>query len=101
MTAGMLANKQNMTWRTKEGVQEANWYGSLTQASTVFMGTMEGRPVYVPLKSLVPMISPDDVVTESTRACSYYSVSRTSSSTFAILADQFCSYHWCILIRVF
>jgi len=62
MTAGMLANKQNVTWRTKEGVQEANWYGSLTQASTVFMGTMEGRPVYVPLKSLVPMISPDDVV---------------------------------------
>ena len=67
MTAGMLANKQNVTWRTKEGVQEANWYGSLTQASTVFMGTMEGRPIYVPLKSLVPMINPDNVVLGGSR----------------------------------
>lgn len=30
MTAGVLANKHQMSWETKEGVQEANYLGSFT-----------------------------------------------------------------------
>merc|ERR1719399_1657805 len=35
VTAGILANKKNLTWRTKEGTHASNYWGSLTQASTV------------------------------------------------------------------
>ena len=37
-TAGILANKMSMSWPTKEGTQKANYYGSLTQASTCRLG---------------------------------------------------------------
>jgi hypothetical protein len=35
VTAGLLANKLRLQWETKEGQQSANFFGSLTQASTV------------------------------------------------------------------
>jgi len=38
VTAGVLANKHNVNWRTKSGVMKPNYYGSLTQASTVRVG---------------------------------------------------------------
>jgi myo-inositol-1-phosphate synthase len=56
--AGVLANKMKMTWNSKEGVQESNWLGSITQASTVNIG----QNVYVPLKQLLPMVNPNDLV---------------------------------------
>jgi hypothetical protein len=34
-TAGMIANKLQMKWHTKEGEHTANYLGSLTQSSTV------------------------------------------------------------------
>ena len=52
-----------MTWRTKEGEKSANYFGSVTQASTTQLGTdASGAPVYVPLKNLMPMVSPNDLV---------------------------------------
>jgi myo-inositol-1-phosphate synthase len=30
LTAGVLANKNKMTWKTKTGVKSANYFGSLT-----------------------------------------------------------------------
>jgi len=61
--AGVLANKQKLSWRTKEGVEHSNWFGSLTQASTVRLGaTGTGEEVYVPMKDMMPMVSPDDLV---------------------------------------
>lgn len=57
-TAGVLANKLKLTWQTKEGLQKADWIGSVTQASTVLLG----ENVWVPLNTLVPMVNPDDVV---------------------------------------
>ena len=39
MTAGILANKNNITWQTKEGMQSPNYFGSLTQASTIRIGS--------------------------------------------------------------
>lgn len=61
-TAGVLANTLRISWETKEGVQKPNYYGSITQASTVKLGINEqGQDVYVPLSSLLPMVHPNDL----------------------------------------
>src|SRR6266536_607349 len=63
VTAAILANKLGMSWPTKDGVQKANYFGSITQASTVFIGTSaEGSSIYLPLKDLLPMTNPNDIV---------------------------------------
>ena len=52
-----------MTWATKEGVKTSNYFGSVTQASTTQIGTnAAGAAVYVPLKNLLPMVNPNDLV---------------------------------------
>lgn len=58
----VLANKHHICWNTKEGLQTPNYLGSITQASTVCLGTGEDGEVYVPLKSLLPMVEPNDIV---------------------------------------
>jgi myo-inositol-1-phosphate synthase len=63
VTAGILANKQNIQWNTKEGSHKADYFGSLTQASTVRLGLNEnGESVYIPFKNLLPMVEPNDLV---------------------------------------
>eukprot|EP00916_Digyalum_oweni_P003566 GHVL01006400.1.p1 GENE.GHVL01006400.1~~GHVL01006400.1.p1 ORF type:complete len:490 (+),score=90.44 GHVL01006400.1:40-1509(+) len=37
-TAGILANRNNLTWETKEGLQKSNYLGSITQSSTIRLG---------------------------------------------------------------
>lgn len=62
-TAGILANKLGISWMTKEGSVRSNYYGSLTQASTVRLGlNVVGESVYIPFKNMLPMINPDDLV---------------------------------------
>jgi myo-inositol-1-phosphate synthase len=62
-TAGIIANKMGMTWRTKEGTHKANYFGSLTQASTVRLGNDKyGNSVFVPFNRLLPMVHPNDLV---------------------------------------
>jgi len=61
--AGVLANREGLTWRTKDGVKTPNYYGSLTQASTLRLGTTEtGEDVYVPFKNILPMVEPNNLV---------------------------------------
>ena len=63
VTAGILANRKKLTWRTKEGEKSSNYFGSVTQASTVQIGTdASGSAVYVPMKNLMPMVNPNDLV---------------------------------------
>lgn len=63
LTAALIANKLGLSWQTRRGIQNANWYGSITQASTVKLGAdQNGDEVYVPLKSLLPMVDPNDIV---------------------------------------
>lgn len=62
ITATILANKHNIDWPTKDGLQKPNYFGSITQASTVLLGTGPEGEVYVPMKSLLPMVDPDDLV---------------------------------------
>jgi myo-inositol-1-phosphate synthase len=63
VTAGILANKQGITWRTKEGVQKPNYYGSLFRATTTRVASDElGDPVFVPLYNMLPTLDPNDMV---------------------------------------
>ncbi|MBN3284734.1 INO1A synthase, partial [Polyodon spathula] len=62
VTAAVLANRLGMTWRTKTGIQSANYLGSLLQSSTVCLGTGPQGDVYVPFGRLLPMVHPNDIV---------------------------------------
>lgn len=62
VTAGILANKHGITWMTKDGLRKPNYWGSLTQASTVRIGNYEGEEVHTPFKGLLPMVNPNDIV---------------------------------------
>ncbi|XP_052743422.1 inositol-3-phosphate synthase [Bicyclus anynana] len=62
-TAAVLANRHQLSWNTKNGQMNPNWYGSITQASTVRLGLDEkGSDVYVTMSQLLPMVHPDDLV---------------------------------------
>nr|ABE98241.1 myo-inositol-1 phosphate synthase-like [Oreochromis mossambicus] len=62
VTAAVLANKMGLTWKTKNGVKKANYFGSLLQSSTVCLGSgLEGE-VNVPFRDLLPMVHPNDIV---------------------------------------
>lgn len=64
VTAGILANRNKMTWDTREGPRSANYYGSVVMSSTVKLGTdaKSGKEVNVPLNDMLPMVHPDDLV---------------------------------------
>lgn len=63
VTAAVLANKLGLSWPTRNGMQEANFYGSVMMASTVSLGSgSDGRDVYVPFHDLLPMVHPNDIV---------------------------------------
>ena len=47
---------------TKEGLREPNYWGSLTQSATVRLGNFKGEEVFTPLRSLLPMVAPEDIV---------------------------------------
>ncbi|KAG6796053.1 inositol-3-phosphate synthase 1-B isoform X1 [Apis mellifera caucasica] len=61
ITAALLANKLKLTWDTKNGIQKANWYGSLIQASTIRLGKGNKEDIYVPMSWMLPMVNPDDI----------------------------------------
>lgn len=64
-TAALEANARHLQWRKRTGIQKSNWFGSITQASTVLLGSdEEGKDVYMPLRDLVPMIDPDNIVVD-------------------------------------
>ena len=63
VTASLIANRNKISWNTRTGVQESNFFGSVTQASTVRIGkNSKGEDVYVPLSDLLPMVDPRDLV---------------------------------------
>ena len=64
LTATILANSHNVTWRTKEGIQTPNYIGSVLRASTLRLGVdpTTGKDVHVPLSSVLPTVHPNDLV---------------------------------------
>ncbi|KZT72377.1 Myo-inositol-1-phosphate synthase [Daedalea quercina L-15889] len=64
LSATILANRHNIVWHTKSGVQQPNYIGSLLRASTVRLGSdpLSGKDVYVPVSDVLPMVHPNDLV---------------------------------------
>ncbi|RFU72788.1 inositol-3-phosphate synthase [Trichoderma arundinaceum] len=64
VTAGILANRRGLVWDTKDGVQEANYYGSVVMSSTVKLGTdaKTNKEINIPFHNLLPMVHPNDLV---------------------------------------
>ena len=62
LVGGVIANREGITWKTKEGVRAPNYFGSLTQSSTCRVGSVKGQEVFTPFKTLLPMVNPNDIV---------------------------------------
>ncbi|KAB5589147.1 Myo-inositol-1-phosphate synthase [Ceratobasidium theobromae] len=64
LTATILANRHNITWRTKEGPMTPNYIGSLLRASTMRLGTdpETGADFNIPVCDVLPMVHPNDLV---------------------------------------
>lgn len=64
VTAGIIANRRNLVWETKDGRQEANYYGSLVMGSTLKLGTdaKTNKDVNIPFNQILPMVHPNDLV---------------------------------------
>lgn len=64
IAAMVMANRHNLSWHTKEGVQNANYYGSVVRASTIRLGMdpKTGKDVNVPFSNMLPMVHPNDFV---------------------------------------
>ncbi|EHK45157.1 uncharacterized protein TrAtP1_003392 [Trichoderma atroviride] len=64
VTAGIIANRRKLVWDTKEGVQEANYYGSVVMSSTVKLGAdaKTNQEINIPFHNLLPMVHPNDLV---------------------------------------
>ncbi|KAJ7773097.1 hypothetical protein B0H16DRAFT_1672797 [Mycena metata] len=63
LCATILANRHNIVWHTKAGVQQPNYIGSLLRASTVRIGTnASGHDVNIPISDVLPMVHPNDLV---------------------------------------
>ena len=62
LTAGVVANREGITWNTKNGVKSPNYFGSLFQSSTIRLGIDEkGKDVYIPFKDVLPSVNPNDI----------------------------------------
>lgn len=64
VTAGIIGNRKKLTWETREGKQESNYYGSVIMGSTVKLGSdsTTGAEVNIPFHDLLPMVHPNDLI---------------------------------------
>lgn len=64
VTAGIIANRRNLTWETREGPRAANYYGSVVMGSTMKLGTnaKTAKDVNIPFHDVLPMVHPNDLV---------------------------------------
>ncbi|KII63896.1 Inositol-3-phosphate synthase 1 [Thelohanellus kitauei] len=65
-TAITLANKHKLSWETKDGTFEPNYYGSIVKSSTMCLGLMAGSDgndvkVCAPLGDVLPFVDPNDI----------------------------------------
>ena len=68
LTSGILANKKNLTFKTKQGEKKSNYFGSLTQSVTTKIGvkfdpkTKTLREEFRLIKDIVPLANTNDLV---------------------------------------
>ncbi|CAD5212422.1 unnamed protein product [Bursaphelenchus okinawaensis] len=60
----ITANREKMEWRQRNGIQQANYFGSVTQSSTVHLGFDGQEQVHVPFNALLPMVNPNELVVD-------------------------------------
>ncbi|TQV93984.1 inositol-3-phosphate synthase [Cordyceps javanica] len=63
VTAGILANRRNLSWETKEGPRQSNYYGSVVMGSTLKLGTdaKTSKEINIPFHNILPMVHPNDI----------------------------------------
>lgn len=61
VVAATLANKHKMSFETKDGLVQANYFGSVTQSSTVYIGQDDQEDFFMPMKDIIPMINPNEI----------------------------------------
>jgi myo-inositol-1-phosphate synthase len=63
VTGAVLAKRLGIKWESRNGSHAANYNGALTQAATLRIGVgADGKDVFVPFSSVLPMVNPDDFV---------------------------------------
>lgn len=64
VAAGIIAHRNKFSWTDKRGTHMPDWYGSLTQSTTVKLGYdyNKKKDVYVPVNRLVPMVDPKNII---------------------------------------
>ncbi|KAH3684000.1 hypothetical protein WICPIJ_005023 [Wickerhamomyces pijperi] len=63
LVSAIEANKQHISFNNKEGEVKPNYYGSVTQSSTIKIGVdAAGNDVYVPFNSILPFVNPNDLI---------------------------------------
>lgn len=64
VTSGIIANRSNLSWETREGARTANYYGSVVMSSTITIGTdsRTHRDVNIPFHDILPMVHPNDLL---------------------------------------
>jgi len=71
VTGGILANKHGISWNTKSGKKEPNFFGSMIMSSCIPIGgDGKGSNVNFPLTGIVPMVHPSDLVLGGWDLCS-------------------------------
>ena len=61
-TGAHLANKHNISWNTKSGKKQPNWFGSLLQSSTVSLGFSDLGEEFIAMRDVLPMLKPEDLI---------------------------------------
>ncbi|KAF0990600.1 hypothetical protein HZS_1366, partial [Henneguya salminicola] len=63
--AVLMANKLNLSWKTKQGVKFSNYLGSIVKSSTVVLGVStdgsKKERVCAPVQELLPFIDPNNI----------------------------------------
>lgn len=63
LVSAVESNKQQVIFNTKDGEKKANYFGSVTQSSTIKIGIdSTGKDVYVPFNSVLPFVNPSDLI---------------------------------------
>jgi myo-inositol-1-phosphate synthase len=64
LVASVAANRGGVKWRSKKGEHSPDYLGSIVMSSTTRVGhdAESGEDVFAPLRSILPMAHPDDLV---------------------------------------
>jgi len=61
-SAGILANKHNISWNSRTGTHKPNYLGSITQCSATKVGNNKNAEVFLPLNQILPLVNPNEIV---------------------------------------